>query len=253
MASINVHSPEWIRTFLDTVAPEQTAREVAFLGRMLPLFTHARVLDVCCGDGRHARPLALAGYAMTGIDANAVLIQRARVRWHEDDANAFGADDGADPRAPVFHVHDMRAMHDFEDGFDAVTCMWSSFGLFDGATNADVLLQMARRVRPGGRVVLDLYNPDFFEAHQGVRQLERAGRTVREEKTCAAGMLIVRHHYDDGSESTFRWQLFSPAALADVARAADLNVALLCARFDPNTAPAPDEPRMQVVLERVNP
>jgi len=58
------YSDTWFETFLDTVPAEQTAREVAFLQAALPLFTHPRILDVCSGDGRHARPLALAGYAV---------------------------------------------------------------------------------------------------------------------------------------------------------------------------------------------
>lgn len=37
-----------------------------------------RVLDVCCGPGRHAKYLVDAGYEVTGIDRDAAAVQRAK-------------------------------------------------------------------------------------------------------------------------------------------------------------------------------
>ncbi|MCD6263961.1 class I SAM-dependent methyltransferase [Candidatus Bathyarchaeota archaeon] len=37
-----------------------------------------RILDLCCGIGRHSVPLAERGYQVTGIDLSPVLIARAR-------------------------------------------------------------------------------------------------------------------------------------------------------------------------------
>ncbi|MGH7694006.1 MAG: class I SAM-dependent methyltransferase, partial [Gemmatimonadaceae bacterium] len=72
------YSTAWYSTFLDTIPAEQTASEVAFISRQIPLASHGRILDVCCGPGRHANQLARAGYRVVGIDNNAAAIARAR-------------------------------------------------------------------------------------------------------------------------------------------------------------------------------
>jgi hypothetical protein len=57
-------------------------------------------------------------------------------------------------------------------------CVWQSFGYGDAATNTEVLRQMAAHLRPGGRLVLDTYNRDFFETSQGVRETTQRGEPV---------------------------------------------------------------------------
>lgn len=250
MNASSAYSDAWFETFLDTTPPEQTAREVAFLQDALPLFTHPRILDVCCGDGRHARPLALAGYAVTGIDENEKLLARARRRWLEDDAPGFGVDDALDPRAPVFRQHDMRAIAVLDDTFDAAICMWASFGFFDAATNEGVLAQMAATIRPGGRAVLDVYDRDFFAHHEGRRMVERGGRTIAEEKSLDGDELRVRLDYGGGTTDDFRWQVFTPAELQALAQTHGLRTISCCAGFQLDRAPAGEHPRMQLVLER---
>jgi SAM-dependent methyltransferase len=247
---VNDISDAWIATFLETIPPEQTAREVAFLCEVLPLFTHPRVLDVCCGEGRHARPLALAGYAVTGLDAHPRLIARARQKWRDHDAIAFGIADDADPRSPIFHVQDARALHHIDGPFDGVTCLWSSYGYYDDEMNASILRRMTSLLRPGGRLVLDVYHRGFFEAHQGERAVERAGRRLTENKAVDGDVLTVQLRYDDGGEDTFRWQVFTPDELDERGAVAGLEPVLRCAAFDPNTSPAPELPRMQLVYAR---
>jgi 2-polyprenyl-3-methyl-5-hydroxy-6-metoxy-1,4-benzoquinol methylase len=60
----NSYSPTWFELFLET--QPYTAEEVAFVARNLPDPSHHRILDVCCGPGRHARPLAEQGYEVDG-------------------------------------------------------------------------------------------------------------------------------------------------------------------------------------------
>lgn len=40
----------------------------AWVVRWAPLITRGRVLDLACGGGRHARPLAALGHEVTGLD-----------------------------------------------------------------------------------------------------------------------------------------------------------------------------------------
>src|SRR3569833_4240889 len=71
-AAGHTYSPLWFRTFLEDVDPAITQREVAFVQRRMPPASHPRVLDLCCGPGRHLGPLAAAGYEPTGLDVDLV-------------------------------------------------------------------------------------------------------------------------------------------------------------------------------------
>src|SRR5438477_5726874 len=50
------------------LTPERTAQELAFIERELGLAAGQELLDLCCGHGRHAIPLARKGLRVTGLD-----------------------------------------------------------------------------------------------------------------------------------------------------------------------------------------
>jgi hypothetical protein len=141
----------------------------------------------------------------------------------------------------------MRRLDGLLETFDAVVCMWASFGWFDDATNADVLAGFAERTRPGGVVVLDLYDPAFFRLRQGTRM----NRGVRDTKRVVAGnRLRTTLEYPDGQRDEFEWRLYAPDELHELGAAAGLEVVTLCAGFDASAAHVGETPRMQAVLHR---
>jgi 2-polyprenyl-3-methyl-5-hydroxy-6-metoxy-1,4-benzoquinol methylase len=73
----NAYTETWFELFLAHQDTNQTAREVAFLRRNLPQHEINNVLDVCCGYGRHAGPLADTGYRVLGIDRDPQVIAHA--------------------------------------------------------------------------------------------------------------------------------------------------------------------------------
>src|SRR5438067_11023744 len=58
------HSGDYARVY--TFEPERSAREATFAVRALGLRPEGRVLDLCCGGGRHLRELR--GFHAVGID-----------------------------------------------------------------------------------------------------------------------------------------------------------------------------------------
>ena len=229
------YSQSWYSTFLDTIPAEQTAREVAFIARQMPLASHGTILDVCCGPGRHANQLARAGYRVIGIDSNAAAIERARV-----DA----------PPAATYRVGDMRSLEVLGERFDAVTSLWASFGYFDDATNEAVLRQIAGVLRPGGRALIDLYNREHMLSLPANEISSRGGMTVTTERIWSGNRLRVRLAYSSGVSDEFEWRLYTPDELSDVCASAGLNTRLACAWFNESLPASAEHARMQLVLDR---
>jgi SAM-dependent methyltransferase len=229
---MNTYSRLWFETFLETIPAAQTEKEISFITQFIPRPAH--VLDLCCGEGRHARGLAARGYNVIGVDrdASAIAIARREI-----------------PNAR-FIVGDMRDLKSVRGNFDAVICMWQSFGDFDDATNADVLDQINKKLAIGGRFVLDIFQREFFKAHQGKWTLERAGRAIMENKWMSGNRLIVELDYGDGATDHFERRLFTPDEIAEQCARSGLARVLVCADFDANKPATAQNPRMQLVFEK---
>lgn len=110
----------------------------------------ARILDVCCGYGRHSIELARRGFRVVGVDISEVQVGHARRK-------AAGAAAGAGT-VPAFVIGDARALP-VRGPFDAAINMFLSFGYFaTDAENQAMLDGIARALRPGGRLLVDFWN-----------------------------------------------------------------------------------------------
>jgi SAM-dependent methyltransferase len=207
---------------------------VNFICSIAPLPEFRRVLDVCCGMGRHARALAQRGYSVTGIERDTGAIAKAR---------ELGG-------GSEYVQADVREYQPPTSAYDVAIVMSQSFGYFDDETNRELLIRLADGVRNGGRVLLDLWNLDFFIAHQGERTLETPSGIVREEKRIDEDRLLVHLTYPDGAEENFDWQLFTPAEMKRLAQSVGLSLESICTNFDAAAKPHAENPRIQFVLER---
>jgi len=131
----------------EAVPPEVTLGEVEFLWKHLRLTAGARVLDVPCGAGRLAIPLARRGARVTGVDVSAEFLAAAR-----EGAGPAGA--GA-----AWIQADMRELPrggaSGDAGFDAAFCFGNSFGYLDDAGNREFLSALSASLARGGRFALD--------------------------------------------------------------------------------------------------
>jgi hypothetical protein len=100
------------------------------------------------------------------------------------------------------------------------------------------------------RSIVDLWNPEFFAAHQGERELNRPTGTVRENKRVEGDRLFVDLEYPSGNREQFEWQLFSPAQMSDFARSVGLELVVSCTDFDAKVPPSAEKPRIQFVLNK---
>ena len=125
------------------------AAELAW--RLLDLQPGMDVLDLACGHGNLANRLAARGCRVTGLDSSAVFLDRARA-----DAAASGV-------SVNYVAGDMRQLP-WTGRFDRVLSWSTAFGYFDDTANRAVLDQIARVLRPGGRLAVDLDNLTSFLA-----------------------------------------------------------------------------------------
>jgi ubiquinone/menaquinone biosynthesis C-methylase UbiE len=151
-------------------------RKDNLVGDLLGLEPGMSVLDVGCGHGVLANALAARGCRVTGLDSSAIFLERARA-----DAHARGLD-------VEYVAGDMRRLPDWTGRFDRVVSWTTAFGYFDDATNRTVLAEMARVLRPGGRLAMDLDNlVTYLPALTPSRVTARRGDT---------DMLVDVHHLD---------------------------------------------------------
>jgi len=231
---LNAYSHLWFKFFHVGIVETRTAQEIDFVCACAPLPSFRKVLDVCCGMGRHPRALSSRGYAVTGVERDPAAIANAR---------ELGG-------GPTYIQADVRDYQPDAYAYDLVIVMAQRFGHFDAAMNRDLFRRLALGVREGGRVVLDLWNPEFFAAHQGERDFELPDGIVRERKRGEGNRLLVHLDYPDGGIDDFDWQLFTPAEIMSLAGGVGLDLVAACTDFDISVEPSPAKPRIQFVLKR---
>lgn len=175
---------------------EKAEQEVKAMIDWLELPKGARVLDLCCGMGRHSLALARFGYDVTGIDLSDVLLAEARKKDEKDEVRWIRGD--------------MRELP-FDREFDAVVNLFTSFGYFDREEdNARVIFELARVLKPGGRFVIDFLNPNQVRANlvpESMRTTE--GYRIRETRWIEGGFVKKRIGVADpeGAERTYLEQV----------------------------------------------
>jgi SAM-dependent methyltransferase len=143
-----IFDEDYLRT-LPFLTPQATQAEALFVAEALGVEPGTRLLDVGCGYGRHAMELAARGYQIVALDLSLPLLLR-------------GADEAQRRGLNINFIHgDMRDLV-FESQFDGIYCLFSTFGYFDEETNRKTIEGMARAVKRGGRLVLDVLNRDYL-------------------------------------------------------------------------------------------
>ena len=142
---------DYLQFYGHTLKTERTELESQFAIRALSLNPNDSVLDLCCGQGRHSIAIAKTGINVTGVDLSPEMLTLARKQAAESSTNAD------------FIQADMRNLPDTLHGrFDAVINMFSSFGYLESEDDdQQVLHQIAKALKPNGKVLMDLLNREW--------------------------------------------------------------------------------------------
>jgi SAM-dependent methyltransferase len=127
---------------------EPEAHGAAALAGVVP---PAEILDAPGGFGRHAIPLATAGFRVTVVDRSAVQLDEGRSR-------------AADREWPRWVQADVRELPFADDSFDAVLCLFSSIGYRGEDGDRQAFREYLRVLRPGRALIIETMHRDRLMA-----------------------------------------------------------------------------------------
>ncbi len=138
---------DYLYFYEELLTPERTAAEVDLIWKLLELEPGLELLDLACGHGRIANPLAERGVRVTGLDATPFFLDLARA-------------DAAERGVEVEYVEgDMRSIP-WRGRFDRVLCWFTSFGYFGDDDNRRVLREAHKALKPGGLLAVEVNHRD---------------------------------------------------------------------------------------------
>ncbi|MGH2621006.1 MAG: class I SAM-dependent DNA methyltransferase, partial [Anaerolineales bacterium] len=129
------------------------------------------ILDLGCGTGGHAFPLAARGYRVTGVDVSPAMLREAerKLAGHTRDS------------VPEFVLGDIREL-ELDRQFDAALMMFAVLGYQASDADLQLALQSVRRhLRPGGLFVGDFwYGPTVLRVAPSdrIKQVDLDGQQL---------------------------------------------------------------------------
>ena len=136
----------WMAGDFGVVAKTVEVAAEEFVKR-LPITPGMKVLDVACGTGNVAIPVARKGAVVTGVDIATNLLVQGRERA------------AAEGLAVTFDEGDAEALPYADGTFDAVVTM---FGAMFAPRPERVAAELARVLKPGGLLAMANWNPASF-------------------------------------------------------------------------------------------
>lgn len=127
---------------------------INLIQRVAPIKKGDKVLDVCCGAGRHSIEFARRGFNVTGFDLSKFLISEARKNYKALPEKHIKAN---------FLIRDMRKF-DFKNSFDAAANLFTSFGYFNNdEENFLVIKNVSASLKKNGFFVFDFLNGNYLK------------------------------------------------------------------------------------------
>jgi SAM-dependent methyltransferase len=232
---------------------EDADRAVALMTRSVELPEQARVLDLCCGAGRHLKALCEAGLQASGIDLSPLLLKSAHQLLHElllsDKVRLYQGD--------------MRSPYPLHNGlpYHCVTNFFTSFGYFDKHTdNERVLHCVSNALTSRGWFFFDFLNASFVRQTLIPEQSEEIdGLFVVQKRSIQSttdGSEVVRKDIaitdTNGKCHTFTEQvrLYKQKELAAMFSRAHLKIQQVFGDYD-GTSYKPSSPRLILVAQKL--
>ena len=196
---------------------ENTTSDIDLLLEATAARPDAAILDLCCGQGRHALELARRGFTnVSGLDRSGSLVTLARKRARQRGLTVKLSE--GDARRPAFP----------DASFDLVAVMGNSFGYFHDSNDDRELVRNARQIlKPGGILAIDVSDGDWTRQNFEPRSWEWIDRNlfVCRERSLSAdrSRIVCREVIADArkgilQDQFYAMRLYNRTSLCDMLR-----------------------------------
>ena len=194
----------YLKTDGDVVEDQKiTEAESNLFSSLLDLSTDSRILDLCCGQGRHSLALARRGFDhVEGLDRSRYLIRRARNAARSESLKV------------KFREGDARKLPFSDNHFDAVMILGNSFGYFESSQDdLRVISEVKRVLKNGGKLLLDICDGEYMKENFKDRSWEWIDKkyfVCRERSlSCDGDRLISREVITDVNKGVIADQFYA--------------------------------------------
>ncbi len=173
--------------------------EVEAIIQLLELVPDAKILDLCCGPGRHSLAFARNGFKVTGVDRTTKFLNKLRQQAAKEDLQVELVQD------------DMRTFSR-QDEFDVAIMMYTVLGYFQNEQdNFQVIKNVFHSLKRGGAVLIELMGKEIVQRIYQSRDWQEIDGTYlleeREVNEDWSRMFNRRIIIQEGKTRTFEFSL----------------------------------------------
>ena len=164
----NIFNSLYLKTDSDVVEDLNiTRKEADLFSEILNLTADDTILDLCCGQGRHALEITRRGFKVEGLDRSRYLIQKAKASAKKENLSV------------KFKEGDARKLPFSPDNFEVVMMLGNSFGYFETVQDdLRILKEIFRVLKPWGRLLLDVTDGEYVKEKFQARSWEWIGKKL---------------------------------------------------------------------------
>jgi SAM-dependent methyltransferase len=187
---------------------EEAPKQVGDIIDLLELSPPAKVLDLCCGIGRHSLAFARQGFEVTAVDRTKAYLEKA----HKN-AESTGL-------KIEFIQDDMRSYRK-ENTYNVALSLFTSFGYFDNPEDdCNVIENLHASLVPGGVLLMDMMGKEVVAREFRERDwYEEDNCIVLQERQVGKNWAWMDNHWiilrdKDRTDLRFSHRLYSASELS---------------------------------------
>jgi SAM-dependent methyltransferase len=144
------YDQKWLQVYPSFFSDEQTVKDVDLIIDLVSLKKKNKILDLCCGYGRHSIELAKRGYQVMGFDYSQPFLQQARQK-------------AAKLRLKIPFFQKDIAKFDEEEKFDVILMMYPAIFYLNKDKARKIFAKIGKSLKSGGWLLIKTVNAEKYK------------------------------------------------------------------------------------------